>query len=215
MPTSDPLWYCHECDEEFHPIIMFPKPLCASCYSPSIKKMVAPDSVRVSQRVNPRRGSSSRQSPSIVVDPTSDSSGFGSFLKRFAHQPRSPGLSRTSSATTAPDIDVDLIEESFQSEVLSNEGHDGSQTNVGTSDLITLAISRTMPVSSVLDILVQHGCHDVTQDLDQSTCSEYPIANGGFGDIYRGKLTSGVQVAIKCTRIIAGSVANKEQEHLA
>lgn len=49
--------------------------------------------------------------------------------------------------------------------------------------------------------LGDHGCQNITNQLNLPTCSVYPMSNGGFGDVYRGKLIDGSQVAIKTMRI--------------
>ncbi|KAG8727495.1 hypothetical protein FRC12_022459, partial [Ceratobasidium sp. 428] len=49
------------------------------------------------------------------------------------------------------------------------------------------------------------GCADMTNRLDLATCTSRPIASGGFGDIYRGELKDGTQVAIKTIRLYVGS----------
>ncbi|KAG9092261.1 hypothetical protein FS749_015871 [Ceratobasidium sp. UAMH 11750] len=214
VSVSGSLWYCQECGKELKPIIMHPKPICASCFSPHTMKRVAPDLRKPSRRVNRPRGSFSKKASPPVVDPASGSVEFEDFVRKFAHQPRTPGLSRTPSATTPLDTDVEMIAAPPQVDMLLGEKSGGLENELEIPDLTTLAISRAMPVSNILDILIQHGCRDVAQDLDLSTCSEYPIANGGFGDIYRGQLINGTRVAIKCTRIIAGPVADEGQEHL-
>jgi hypothetical protein len=53
----------------------------------------------------------------------------------------------------------------------------------------------------MIAVLGSHGCPDVTESLDLSTCGERPVAFGGFGDIYPGKMKNGMQIAIKCARI--------------
>jgi hypothetical protein len=58
----------------------------------------------------------------------------------------------------------------------------------------------TQPLHEIVEILGSHGCPDVTQELDINQSSTRPIAFGGFGDIYRGKLNTGITVAIKCAR---------------
>ncbi|KAG8729743.1 hypothetical protein FRC11_008111, partial [Ceratobasidium sp. 423] len=63
-------------------------------------------------------------------------------------------------------------------------------------------ISGTMPISDVLKVLSNHGCKDVTEQLDHSNTSEHPISTGGFGDVYSGRLKTGDRVAIKCLRRI-------------
>lgn len=40
----------------------------------------------------------------------------------------------------------------------------------------------------------------MTERLDMSQCTKLPIAGGGLGDIYKGRLDSGTVVAIKCAR---------------
>ncbi|KAG8705365.1 hypothetical protein FRC08_001704 [Ceratobasidium sp. 394] len=76
----------------------------------------------------------------------------------------------------------------------------------------TVVIGRTMPAANIIQHLVQHGCRDMTADLDSSSCSEYPIANGGFGDVYRGQLGKGKRVAIKCMRVFECPDAEEQQQ---
>ncbi|QRV92191.1 Tyrosine-protein kinase SPK-1 [Ceratobasidium sp. AG-Ba] len=57
------------------------------------------------------------------------------------------------------------------------------------------------------------GCPDMTTQLDPSTGGEYPISSGGFGDIYRCKLTNGTEVAVKTVRLYVGSV-DQDKKHL-
>jgi hypothetical protein len=45
----------------------------------------------------------------------------------------------------------------------------------------------------------------LTDDVDGVTFSEYATCNGGFGDVYRGFLLNGTQVAIKALRISMGA----------
>ncbi|KAG9088920.1 hypothetical protein FRC06_001778 [Ceratobasidium sp. 370] len=50
--------------------------------------------------------------------------------------------------------------------------------------------------------LTEHGCANLTRDLDSpSSSSTLPIAQGGFGLVYSEKLRDGRQVAIKALRI--------------
>lgn len=49
------------------------------------------------------------------------------------------------------------------------------------------------------------GCPDTTSQLDMSTCTDYPISSGGFGDIFRCKLKVRKEVAIKIVRLYVDS----------
>ncbi|KAG8701126.1 phosphatidylinositol-binding protein scs2 [Ceratobasidium sp. 394] len=75
-------------------------------------------------------------------------------------------------------------------------------------------IGRATPLSVVISILVQHGCRDLTDTLDPSAQSQYPIAGGGFGDVYKGGLLGGTSIAIKCMRITADPYSDEDQKHL-
>ncbi|KAG9125512.1 hypothetical protein FRC07_007294 [Ceratobasidium sp. 392] len=74
-------------------------------------------------------------------------------------------------------------------------------------------ITRFMDISQFVACLSQQGCANITDQLDQISCSEFPISNGGFGDIYRGKLKNGAQIAIKTLRIHVNCV-NDDQKSL-
>ncbi|KAG8718646.1 hypothetical protein FRC09_012357 [Ceratobasidium sp. 395] len=62
-------------------------------------------------------------------------------------------------------------------------------------------ISNSMPVSEIMHILERHGCPDVTDMFKDCQCDPAPMTGGGFGDVYRGCMQSGVEVAIKCLRL--------------
>jgi hypothetical protein len=49
-------------------------------------------------------------------------------------------------------------------------------------------------------LLARHHCDDLTPSLDYSTYSSYPIASGGLGDVFSGKLDNGIPIAIKIIR---------------
>ncbi|KAG9086401.1 hypothetical protein FS749_003664 [Ceratobasidium sp. UAMH 11750] len=79
----------------------------------------------------------------------------------------------------------------------------------------TVAIGRTMLPAIIIQHLVFHGCRDITATLNLSSCSEYPIASGGFGDVYRGQLSKGMRVAIKCMRLFeCPDVGEQQQRYL-
>ncbi|KAG9099948.1 hypothetical protein FS749_016646 [Ceratobasidium sp. UAMH 11750] len=72
----------------------------------------------------------------------------------------------------------------------------------------SIIISRKMLASEIIPHLVGSGCADVTARLDMDQCGAYPIAGGGFGDIYQGALVCGMRVAIKSPRLF---LKNDEQ----
>ncbi|CAE6446413.1 unnamed protein product [Rhizoctonia solani] len=71
------------------------------------------------------------------------------------------------------------------------------------ADLVT--INGAMPVSEILMHLTNHGCQDVTSQLDTRNSSRTPVSTGGFGDVYLGCLRSGPRVGVKCLRLLIGS----------
>ncbi|CUA76991.1 Interleukin-1 receptor-associated kinase 4 [Rhizoctonia solani] len=58
-----------------------------------------------------------------------------------------------------------------------------------------------MTCGEIFDILKSRGCSDLTPWLDERSCSQYPVSTGGYGDVFRAKLTNGHEVAIKTIRI--------------
>ncbi|KAG9119793.1 hypothetical protein FRC07_005013 [Ceratobasidium sp. 392] len=72
-------------------------------------------------------------------------------------------------------------------------------------------MSRFMDIPQVVESLSQQGCANITEQLDQTSFSEFPISNGGFGDIYRAKLKTGVQIAVKTLRFEVGRGSNDQK----
>ncbi|KAG8790734.1 hypothetical protein FRC12_011179 [Ceratobasidium sp. 428] len=62
-------------------------------------------------------------------------------------------------------------------------------------------VSAGTPISSAFGYLVLHGCTDLTTRLDLSSCPEAALSGGRFGDVWRGNLQDGTDVAIKCLRL--------------
>ncbi|ELU37578.1 kelch motif domain-containing protein [Rhizoctonia solani AG-1 IA] len=81
--------------------------------------------------------------------------------------------------------------------------HDGRNIGKITCDTITGA----MPAVEIMRYLIEHGCHNIADELDISHVSEYPVSNGGFGDVYRATLRDGSRVAVKCIRVIVDSTS--------
>ncbi|QRW19842.1 kinase domain protein [Rhizoctonia solani] len=68
--------------------------------------------------------------------------------------------------------------------------------------------------TKVFEILVNNGCRDITNEIDTSLCTEYPVSNGGFGDIYEGQLRDGTKTAVKCLRIFDSPMDKRINENL-
>ncbi|KAG8795451.1 hypothetical protein FRC12_014268 [Ceratobasidium sp. 428] len=62
-------------------------------------------------------------------------------------------------------------------------------------------IGRWMPIDAVIERLVNHGCPNISSDLDLALCDQNPYSGGGFGDVHRGTLLDGTKVALKCVRL--------------
>jgi hypothetical protein len=67
--------------------------------------------------------------------------------------------------------------------------------------IIDFPVTTQQSSSEITQHLVRHHCPDITPSLDLSFCGNNPISWGGFGDIYRGRLLDGTQIAIKCARL--------------
>ncbi|CAE6459277.1 unnamed protein product [Rhizoctonia solani] len=68
-----------------------------------------------------------------------------------------------------------------------------------------------MPIEDILVHLTNHGCEDVTHKLKIKSSSDYPVSNGGFGDVYRVGLQDGRQLAFKCVRLRVGTDAEGQK----
>ncbi|KAG8742296.1 hypothetical protein FRC10_001720 [Ceratobasidium sp. 414] len=99
---------------------------------------------------------------------------------------------------------------------VSNSSGAALQGNDVNSESIFLSVSpgKEGTASEVVACLTNRGCINITDLLDENSCSNYPISSGGFGDIYRGMLDSGTQVAIKTMRLRAVSCGTDNQKSL-
>ncbi|KAG8745584.1 hypothetical protein FRC12_014508 [Ceratobasidium sp. 428] len=77
----------------------------------------------------------------------------------------------------------------------------------------TVLISRTMPLSEMVAHLENHGCSDITDQLDLASSSTYPLFTGGFGNIYKAHLKTGTEVAVKTIRMRVDH-ADESTKHL-
>ncbi|CAE6414183.1 unnamed protein product [Rhizoctonia solani] len=61
-----------------------------------------------------------------------------------------------------------------------------------------ILMTSKMHSESVSACLIQHGCNDMTDDLEMRQCDQHVFTRGGSSVIYRGTLNNGRLVAIKC-----------------
>ncbi|KAF8597059.1 kinase-like protein [Ceratobasidium sp. AG-I] len=71
---------------------------------------------------------------------------------------------------------------------------------------LTLSVPRAVigtstSVHEALQHLLNHGCVDVTHNLNLSESSTHAISGGTFGDVWHGVLHDQTRVAIKCLRL--------------
>ncbi|QRV87101.1 hypothetical protein RhiJN_15119 [Ceratobasidium sp. AG-Ba] len=100
---------------------------------------------------------------------------------------------------------------SEQESFLGSNSSSKAQSSHTVSDLETdepscqplepMWISGNMHQSEVVAHLDQHGCQDITALLDLESQNDYPVAQGGLGDVYKAKLRDGSPVAVKTTRV--------------
>ncbi|QRW22861.1 Rab9 effector protein with kelch motifs [Rhizoctonia solani] len=67
--------------------------------------------------------------------------------------------------------------------------------NSGEGRVTPDTITGVMPITEVFTHLTSHNCHDITQEFNESHITQYPVSNGGNGDVYRAELHDGSPVA--------------------
>ncbi|KDN38528.1 hypothetical protein RSAG8_09417, partial [Rhizoctonia solani AG-8 WAC10335] len=91
---------------------------------------------------------------------------------------------------------------------ITSSPHDGPDVlkpqdvlpNATIHEVLSNIITSSMPCDEIVAVLAAHGCDDLTASVDESACSRYPIASGGLGDVFSGRLRDGTSVAIKTIR---------------
>ncbi|KAG8735222.1 hypothetical protein FRC10_010837 [Ceratobasidium sp. 414] len=100
--------------------------------------------------------------------------------------------------------------------VASLSKHVGIEPDVTNQSLhLPAEITSLMTVSEVVAHLGTRGCSDLSDQLDEASCSKHPVSNGGYGDIYRAKLKDGTEVAIKTMRLLLDAEGQKHIKHAA
>ncbi|KAG8792007.1 hypothetical protein FRC12_007534 [Ceratobasidium sp. 428] len=65
--------------------------------------------------------------------------------------------------------------------------------------------------SEIIAHLGSRNCPDLTDQLNHSSCSQYPISTGGYGEVYQGVLNSGESVALKSMIFRIGSSRSERE----
>ncbi|CAE6505945.1 unnamed protein product [Rhizoctonia solani] len=60
--------------------------------------------------------------------------------------------------------------------------------------------SNEMTALGMFKCLTEHGCSDLRSLIDPNRFSSHRVAEGGFGDVWKGQLTDGTRVAVKVLR---------------
>ncbi|KAF8671777.1 kinase-like protein [Rhizoctonia solani] len=69
-----------------------------------------------------------------------------------------------------------------------------------------------MPSDEIIKHLGDHGCEDITEQLNLSRSGLFPVSTGGFGDVYRGTLHHGTHVGIKCLRLVVHTTEESRKD---
>ncbi|CAE7118077.1 unnamed protein product [Rhizoctonia solani] len=110
-------------------------------------------------------------------------------------------LARDTDAPTPSPLSESTIDEDSSNIIKPSmaENHDQLSESTIDEDLNEI-VEPSILCTDIVKLLANHGCTDLTASLDDSTCSRYPIANGGLGDVFSGRLRDGSLVAIKTIR---------------
>ncbi|KAG9073581.1 hypothetical protein FS749_014963 [Ceratobasidium sp. UAMH 11750] len=129
--------------------------------------------------------------------------------------PRLPPAPTVSGKKTVQDPDKEVAPP--RPAIASFDKHTGAKPDVTnqSSHVLAAEITSLMTPSEVIAHLGTRGCPDLGDQLDEGSCSKYPISNGGYGDIYRAKLKNGTEVAIKTMRLLLDAEGQKHIKHAA
>ncbi|KAF8747019.1 Protein tyrosine kinase, partial [Rhizoctonia solani] len=96
-------------------------------------------------------------------------------------------------------LDTDW-ETSSQAEEEQEEEQEEASTLVGGDEISLSSIGQHMSIQEIFDIICRHGCIDFSPYMDTAQDTAVLMSGGGFGDIWKGELHNGSQVAIKAWR---------------
>lgn len=130
----------------------------------------------------------------------------------FAEQSRLSGIDHNESTfveSSVAQTDEDMVSIATDSNSRSKSGsiniHEPRAR--GTDSTI---ITHEMSITEIIAHLGQHGCLDVTAQIDISRTSEC-LVTGGFGNVYRGALRDGSLISLKCLRTRIDSTENEKK----
>ncbi|CEL62872.1 putative serine/threonine-protein kinase DDB_G0284251 OS=Dictyostelium discoideum GN=DDB_G0284251 PE=3 SV=1 [Rhizoctonia solani AG-1 IB] len=96
------------------------------------------------------------------------------------------------------------------SETMVAVEHTSSSSNTSTSAPSDSTSYSQLTSTDMFRCLISHGCQDLTFLIDPDKYSSCRIAEGGFGDIWRGQMYDGMSIAVKVLR--CGQVTVKADE---
>ncbi|KAG8706811.1 hypothetical protein FRC08_000851 [Ceratobasidium sp. 394] len=158
---------------------------------------------------------------SVTISPGSRNA-RGDFIGGFVQRRSTdPSPTSTSSQIRFPSpVAFGMPEPQPASTLFRNKtvGHAPSRTPdiddmTSSTNHIAAVISSNMSIPDIIASLGQHGCCDLSHQLDLASCTARPISRGGFSDVYFGKLNDGTPVAIK-TIFILSDAHDQERKHL-
>lgn len=80
-----------------------------------------------------------------------------------------------------------------------------------TKDSGPILIGTNTPLSEITKHLADHGCPDITSKIDPNQCDRCHFDQGGYGDVYLGKLSDGTNIVLKYLRIYANGSKSSQK----
>ncbi|QRV92298.1 Vegetative incompatibility protein HET-E-1 [Ceratobasidium sp. AG-Ba] len=111
---------------------------------------------------------------------------------------------------------ITLIHPSFAHYAATHAGLEELGRNIRrrAAHLAPRTISRSMDVMEIISHLMDHGCPNLTDQFDPKSCNEYAFSAGGLGDVYKGSLKTGRQVAVKTLRVYQDALSSGNRTYL-
>ncbi|KAH7339163.1 kinase-like domain-containing protein [Rhizoctonia solani] len=112
-----------------------------------------------------------------------------------------PPLQTSSAGLSPPDAEIESASTTSTRRTSITSSRTTSTTATSdTGQSKVLVQSRQMTSSDMFKCLVLHGCNDLTPLINLEKYSSCRIAEGGFGDIWKGQLNDETPVAVKVLR---------------